>query len=77
MMHAARARLRRWQIRAHRDMQFGGRTALAHLIDMHHIGIGIRHRIIAHVPHDMRSRSTMSVGATSGTVMVIGPSPRI
>ena len=49
MMHAARARMRARQIRPHRDMQFGRRTALAHLIDMDDVLGVVRIRIFTHL----------------------------
>ena len=55
-MHAAGAGMRRREIGPHRDVQLGGRAALAHLIDVHAVAVRFRMRIVAHLlhVHDLR-----------------------
>ena len=50
-MHAARALLRRAQIRLHRDVQLRARAAFAHLVDVHGVLRVVGMRIGAHLAH--------------------------
>ena len=77
-MDAARALPGRRQVRLDGDVKLGGRTALAHLVDMDARAgavVGAVFADRAHV-HDLRAGPRRSA-SRSGTLIVIGPRPRI
>ena len=75
-MHAAPSLPCGREIRLHRHVQLRRRATLAHLVDVHGVLRVLRMRIGAHGPH-VHDRGQHRVGRRrSGTLSVIGPSPR-
>ena len=69
--------LRRRQARLDPDVQLRRGAALAHLVNVdRHVG-RVRRGVAAHLAHRHHPVRKRSEGARSGTLMVIGPRPRI